>query len=254
MAAIHLNNMKNKIMNAYNILGDYYYKSRKEKSGISYFYNELLEMPTTLKMLGDVRDKRILDLGCGPGIYAKILDEKGARVKGIDISKELIRIAKKECPNGEFIVGSAEKLPYKKEEFDMVLAALVLDHIENWDLILKEVRRVLKKGGLFIFSEYNPITESLVKERWFFRKFKIIKNYFNEGQYKGKWKEPENEAEITHHHKTYSTIIKTLVRNNFEIIDYEDSYPIKEGKELFIKQYKEASALPKFCTWKLKKK
>jgi len=45
-------------------------------------------MPTTLKMIGKIKGKKILDIGCGPGLYAKKLKEMGAEVKGIDISEK----------------------------------------------------------------------------------------------------------------------------------------------------------------------
>jgi ubiquinone/menaquinone biosynthesis C-methylase UbiE len=246
--------MKTKIRDAYNVLGDYYYKSRKDKSGVSYFFNELLEKPTTLKLLGNVKEKKILDLGCGPGIYARELVEKGAKVKGLDISKKLIEIAKEECPQADFKVGDAEKLPYKNNEFDIVLGALFLDHIDNWNPILSEVKRVLKKNGLFVFSGYNPVTESMKKEKWFFKKFKVIRDYFKEEWHRGKWKEPGKEAEVAHHHKTYGTIVRTIVKNGFEILDYQDAYPAGDEKKLFPKQYDETSNYPKFCTWKVRKK
>ena len=243
-----------KIEKAYDILSSFYYRSRKNKAGTSYFYNENLEMPTTLKLLGDIKGKTVLDLGCGPGIYAKILTEKGAKVKGIDISSRLLEIAEKEAPEAEFKRGNAETLPYKTAEFDIVLSALMMGHLENWDKVLSEVRRVLKKNGLFVFSGYNPITEKLVKEKWFFRKFLQIKDYFNENWKITKWEGEEVSAEGAHHHKTYGTIIKCLIKNGFEILDYEDAKPLKSTEKIFPKEYKKTINAPHFCVWKVRKK
>ncbi len=247
--------MKNKIKQIYNTLGEYYYKTRKDKAGISYFYNELLEMPTTLKLLGNVKDKKILDLGCGPGFYAKYLVMKGAKVKGIDISEKEIEIAKKEVPTVEFLVGDIEKLPYKNSEFDIVLAALVLGHLKSWDKALKEVKRVLKVNGFFVFSNYNPVTEKTKKIKWFFREFRVIKDYFKEGWRYNQWKEESGiTVEGAHHHKTYGTIIRTIVKNGFEIIDYEDCKPISISKNIFPERYEKTMNAPHFSTWKVLKK
>jgi len=135
-------------------------------------------MPTTLKILGNVKNKKILDGGCGTGIYAKILTKKGAIVKGIDLSEKEIEIAKKENPRVEFKIGNAQKLPYKNKEFDIVLAALALAHLQNWNRVLKEIYRVLKPNGIFIFSEGNPISDCIrLKGN---KKIEIRKNYFDE--------------------------------------------------------------------------
>src|SRR3989344_7974500 len=102
----------NGIIQGYNKIAKEYHKLRINGEK---FHNEYLEMPTTLKLLGNVKGKKILDLGCGTGIYAKILTRKGAKVKGIDISKEEIKIARRENPKVEFKLGNSEKLPYTNE-------------------------------------------------------------------------------------------------------------------------------------------
>jgi ubiquinone/menaquinone biosynthesis C-methylase UbiE len=245
---------RNIITKAYNELGNSYYFSRKNKNGVSYFYNNLLEMPMTMSLLGNIKNKKILDLGCGPGIYAKQLVAKGAKVNGIDISSEMIKIAKKECTEACFVQGEIDNLPYKNDIFDIVICPLVMDHLENLNPMFKEVKRVLKKNGLFIFSGFNPVSESTKKKRWFFKKFRIIKDYFNEKEYIGIWEEPGKKFPVLHYHKTYQTIIKTILNNGFEIIDYKDSFPLKEAKRLFKKEYKNTINIPKFCAWKVKLK
>ncbi|MBI2630469.1 class I SAM-dependent methyltransferase [Candidatus Pacearchaeota archaeon] len=242
------------IMKGYNILAEEYYQSRKDKKGTSYFYNQLLEMPTTLKLLGNIRGKKVLDLGCGPGIYAKVLSEKGASVKGIDISEKSIEIAKKEAPHAEFIIGDAEKLPYKNFEFDIVLSPLMLGHLKSWNKVLSEIYRVLKKGGLFIFSYHNPVTEKNIKHNWFFKRFRELNGYFEEERIIKIWEKENKNFEMIHYHKTYSTIIKLLVAHRFEIIDYEDCKPLLESKESYPKDYKKTINYPTFCVWKVKKK
>jgi ubiquinone/menaquinone biosynthesis C-methylase UbiE len=173
--------MKADIKQVYNNLGEHYYNVRKGKEkGHSYFYNNLLEMPTTLKLLGSVRGKKILDLGCGPGIYTRILVDKGADVKGIDFSEKEIEIARKEVPEAQFMVGNIETLPYKDSEFDIVLSTLVIEHLKSWDKTLRQIKRVLKKDGIFVFSIHNPVIFCVEKDKWFFRTFRIIKNYFKE--------------------------------------------------------------------------
>lgn len=244
---------KKEIKEAYDELADSYFKMRMN-GGISQFYNEMLEMPTTLRLLGNVRGKKILDLGCGPGRYAKILTENGAKVIGIDNSENSLKIARKEAPKAEFILGDIEELPFKSEEFDIVLSPLVIGHFKNWNKIFKEVRRVLKKGGIFIFSIHNPIREVMEKEKWMFRKFRKVENYFNERSIYDTWGNGEKKYTVSHHHKTYGTIINYIVDNGFELAGYEDCKPLSKAKKLYPKEYEQSINMPHFCVWKARKK
>lgn len=247
--------MKDMTRNAYNALGKEYYKSRKEKSDISYFYNELLEMPMMIKMLGDLSGKKVLDLGCGPGFHIGKLKRKCREIRGIDLSSEEIALAKKDHPAIDLRVGDAEKLPYKKGEFDIVFSSLMMGHFEDWAPVLQEVSRVLKKKGEFTFSIHNPVTEDLAKKTWFFKKFRVIEHYFEEKWRIKTWGERNAvSAEVGHHHKTYGTIIHLLTENGFEIISYEDCYPLAEGKDLFPDHYEKATQIPYFCVWKVRKR
>jgi SAM-dependent methyltransferase len=143
----------------YDFMAEHYHNWRTKENPQGWFYNELLEMPATLSLLGEVRGKRLLDFGCGTGIYAKLLTKKGAIVKGFDISPEMIKIAKRENPNLDLKVGSGYKIPFD-EKFDIVLASLVVHYLEDWNKMFKEISRVLKTGGYFLFSTGNPVYET----------------------------------------------------------------------------------------------
>ena len=236
-----------KIKRVYNLLAKEYHQLRV--SGKK-FHNEYLEMPTTLKLLGNVKGKKVLDWGYGTGIYAKILAKKGAIVKGIDISNKEIEIAKRENPKIEFKIANAEKLPYKNKEFDIVLVSLSLNYLKNWNSVLKEIYRVLKPNGIFVFSEGNPVSDSIrFNEN---RKIDIRRSYFDE---KNPVKIPWwNGVIMQFYHKTYGTIIKLLRKHGFELLDYEDSFPIMQAKKKFPEDYAMSSLLPYFCTWKWGKK
>ena len=121
--------------------------------------NAFFEMPATLSVFPHVGGKRVLDAGCGPGRYAEWLISHGAEVVGIDVSPKLLRRARKRLGgraelhvadlNGplDFLEGGS---------FDMVLATLILDYIEDWRPLFREFNRVLKGFGLLIFSCRHP--------------------------------------------------------------------------------------------------
>ena len=240
----------------YDKIAGQYHRMRTEDNPEGWFYNELLEMPATLELLGKVRDKKVLDLGCGTGIYSRILNEKGAEVKGVDISEKMLEIARKENPELDFKKGSVSNIPFD-EKFDVVVSPLVFDYVENWDKALEEIRGSLKEEGIFVFSKCNPFVEIAKKMEIEGKKEKIIKNYFDEGKFYAEWKSPRKgdlDVRMPHYHKTYETITKILIRNGFEIIDYKDARPIEKAKELFPEDYEKYSEYPQFSVWKLKKK
>ena len=114
-------------------------------------------------LLGDVKDKVVLDYGCGDGINTLLLLRRGACVKALDISPELIDLARKRLEvneiNGdvEFIVGSAHDIPLPNKSVDIVFGMAILHHLDL-ELSVKEVKRVLKNGGRAIFNE--PVRNS----------------------------------------------------------------------------------------------
>jgi len=242
----------------YNLIAEYYNDFRTKKCPEGHFYNEMLEMPATLELLGNVKNKRILDFGCGSGIYSKLLTKKGAIVKGFDISSNMLKIAKKENPNLDLRLGSGYKIPFN-EKFDIVVASLVLSHIKNWGKVFKQVKKVLRKNGYFIFSIENPVSDSTIKANAKRNLVREFQHYFKERKIYSTWRNILCKKEIKRirmpkFHKTYETIIKTIVRNGFEIIGYKDTFPLKKSKKLFPKEYNFATNLPYFCVWKVKLK
>jgi len=109
-------------------------------------------------LLGDVRDKKVLDCGCGDGDNAIFLAKKGARVVAIDISQEGVNLTRAKAKiNGvddrvEVRQMSAEETNFSDNEFDYVLGNAILHHLDI-DRAKKEVYRILKDGGCAIFRE-----------------------------------------------------------------------------------------------------
>ena len=242
----------------YDKHGKEYHDYRKSKTN---FYNSMIDIPAVLGLLKDIKGKKIIDIGCGSGIYSEILQKKGAEVVGIDISKTLIEIAKSEVKKVEFRVANIKELPFKNNSFDIAVSALMLGYLENWDRAFSEVKRILKPGGVFIFSILNPIYECKEETMVNGEKYKIIGiskdhtkvlgDYFKE-----RWIETTiiKKMKIKSHHKTYETIIDTILRNGFSIEGYKDAKPIAKGKKISVIDYRTFSKLPIFCVFKIKKK
>lgn len=119
--------------------------------------------------LGDVKGRRILDLGCGTGWFSIILAKRGAYVHGIDISAKGIDVAERRAEiNGvadrvSFSVMSIYDLSFEKEYFDEVIGLSVLHHVNEKKILCNELKRILKPGGRCVFNE--PFGESEILEK-----------------------------------------------------------------------------------------
>jgi ubiquinone/menaquinone biosynthesis C-methylase UbiE len=106
---------------------------------------------------------RVLDLGCGPAsLWSYLTKIKGIELVGADISAAMIKEAKKLYPQGKFMVANAEKLPFKNEEFEVVICSSALHHLPSPQKAFKEIRRILKPYGKLIGRE--PQNDQFVKE------------------------------------------------------------------------------------------
>ena len=95
----------------------------------------------------------VLDAGCGNGNY--IIDENRSKIRwaaGLDVRKEFV---KNNICLDEIAIGNLENLPFEKNFYDIVLSLWVLEHLKDPQNAIKEIARVLKPGGLFMFATPN---------------------------------------------------------------------------------------------------
>jgi len=131
------------------------------------FWRDGINNPATFRLIGNVKGKAVLDLACGEGYNTRILARKGARVTGIDHSKKLIGLAKREerrepldiryhCMDACRLSGLSDA------SFDLVTCFMALHDIENYEDTIAEVAKVLKHGGRFVFSIMHPCFEDMM--------------------------------------------------------------------------------------------
>jgi len=107
---------------------------------------------------------RILDLGCGTGIVARILRERlggAANIVGVDASPSMIEEARSIEPELDWRVGNAMALPFVDGSFDLVLCQEMLQFVPDRLAALREVQRVLSPGGRLLVSTWRPRSEQL---------------------------------------------------------------------------------------------
>lgn len=131
----------------YNLIAEEFSNTR------SYFPERLKEMGKYIEE-GD----KILDLGCGNGRLIELFKDKKVDYIGADESEKLIDIAKNKYPQGKFILIPPLNLPLPDNYFDKVYCLAVFFHIPSEDFrtqFLKEIKRVLRPGGLLILTVWN---------------------------------------------------------------------------------------------------
>ena len=108
---------------------------------------------------------RILDIGCGAGYDAKILNSLGAKVVGVDLSKSLIAIAKKHVKTCKFFVGDLTDKLTNLGKFDGILCLATIAHvnIDKVSAVFQNMASVLKKGGLLLISSTDGTGKDIEK-------------------------------------------------------------------------------------------
>lgn len=118
-----------------------------------------LEEPRVHDLLGDVRELRVADVGCGTGRHALRLSAEGALVTAIDFSERMMEKARAKS-GAEKIQwvhhDLAQALPLGDGEFDRVLCALVLDHVKNLTGFFEELGRICRTDGFIVISSFHP--------------------------------------------------------------------------------------------------
>lgn len=153
--------------------------------------------------LGNIKNKKILDMGCGAGESSVFFAKKGARVTATDISNGMLKVvhklAKKHNVKLKTIQCYSHETPFKNETFDIIYAANLLHHVVS-DNTLKEVNRILKKGGIFV--SWDPLDHNIFINVYRriankvrtkdehpikFTELKNLKNYFSDIEIETTW-------------------------------------------------------------------
>ena len=126
-----------------------------------------------IELMAIPSDAQVLDVGCGSGWATRLMAEKisNGRVVGIDIADEMIKLASetsRSFSNVDFYVASAEKLPFGDEEFSHAFSMESLYYYADIAGALREIKRVLKPGGLFV-TVVDLYQENLPSHQWVFQ-------------------------------------------------------------------------------------
>jgi ubiquinone/menaquinone biosynthesis C-methylase UbiE len=131
-----------KIQEHYDSIADVYDYHYDRQRGRCY-YTHL----STYIMEAIPQQGKLLDIGCGTGLFVERYIGDGRSAVGLDISGKMIERARRRCRSCDYTVGTGEKIPFNDNTFDAVSSLLVFSYVRDPEAMLKEAHRVLKPGG-----------------------------------------------------------------------------------------------------------
>ena len=184
--------------------------------------NELIEKPALFSMLPDLREKSVLDLGCGYGENCMEFVQRGAsNVVGIDISAKMLEVAKQDHAdaNISYIHMSMEDIGKLQQSFDVILSSLAVHYIKDFPALCRDVYNLLNPNGCFIFSQEHPLNTCFTEgTRWTKDENGQVLHantymYGEDGERRSLW----FIDGVVKYHRTFSTIVNALADAGFVV-------------------------------------
>jgi SAM-dependent methyltransferase len=166
-------------------------------------------------LLPDLRDKRLLDLGCGFGWHCRYARERQARsVVGVDLSEKMLARARQSTddPGIDYRCSAIEDIDFPADAFDVVISSLALHYVERFDLVCEKVYRCLEAEGTFVLSVEHPIFTARAAQDWHYgpdgeRLHWPVDDYHQEGLRHARWL----EGDVVKYHRTLATYVNAMI-------------------------------------------
>ncbi len=134
----------------------------------------------------DLSKMKVLVCACGSGFEVEPLQTECKELLGIDIDKESVKYCSKNF-KGKFMVGDAENLKFKDNEFDLVVSCYTLEHVNNWKKALHEIIRVGKKAYIKVPNGFYPDNHKPEENAKKINPFAFVKECKKYGKIKVSW-------------------------------------------------------------------
>ena len=211
-------------------------------------HNAYYERPAMLSLLPDVAGLRVLDAGCGPGVYAQWLTERGAHVVAVDCSARMLEHAKARAGSSvEYhqadLGGGLAFLDGR--HFDIVIAALVMDALADWRAVFRRWHALLRPGGLLLFSAGHPSFDAAY--------FKTSR-YADTEQVSCTWRGFGVEVEVPSYRRSLSEVINPVIESGFELLQILEPQPTEEFRQADPVKYEQLLSHPGFICIKARKR
>jgi SAM-dependent methyltransferase len=227
-------------LEAYSRLADAYAARIDAKA-----HNAFYDRPAVLSLLPPVAGKSDLDAGCGPGAYAAWLADRGAEVVGIDVCPRMVELAQMRLAGrGSFLVADLGRtldfLP--AASFDLVLSALAMDYVRDWDTALGEFFRVLRGSGHLVFSVEHPADV--------FYEHHPHGNYFAVERVEYEWRGYSPAVRMPSYRRPLMAMLDPLLRAGFILERLLEPRPVPQFKEHDPRHYDKLMRQPGFLCFR----
>ena len=187
-------------------------KYHDQRMGAKKLFNESIEMPATLSLAKTYSRGRVLDVGCGTGIYSKILKKEfDMDVTAIDVSANMLKIAKDFCAGLGIDFFKCDFHGFEpNNKFDLVLGSFFLGYEDSLSLTFGRTKALLSDDGGVIFSMVHPVRMSLDEHNY--NSYKIS-DYF--GGEKHKVIIVPNEEPLFQPKRTFEQVINAAKESGF---------------------------------------
>jgi len=186
------------------------------------------EWPAIRAMLPDLRDKRVVDLGCGFGWASRWMREQGAAsVLGLDLSQNMIERARRDTPDPaiEYRIADLDDLQLPPAAFDLAYSALTFHYVEDFARLIATLVQSLAPGGHLVFTIEHPIYMAAAKPDWLRdadgRLTWPVNGYSEEGERRTDW----FAKGVLKHHRTLATTLNTLIEAGLRIDRIDEFAP-----------------------------
>ncbi len=218
-----------------------YTKFADEYAGVvqNNIYNALLERPSILALLDIQQGQKVLDVGCGSGEHAKEIQARGGVVTCLDLSEEMVELTKANAnPFQAYTQDLSEGLPREEDGiYDWVIAPLVIHYIEDLVSLFKEVKRVLKPGGQFLFSTHHPVNDFESSPSG---------NYFAIERITEEWDTIGEPVEVSFYRRSLQDLFGSIFSASFLVSAVSEGAPSSAIAEINPEAYERLSKNPSF--------
>lgn len=232
-------------------------------------FHSYYEKPAIRTELPNLEGLDVISIGCGSGLDTRWLADNGAKkVVGVDISVGLLGIARTNNPDIEFHEMDMEQLDLPDESFDLAYSSLAIHYVDDWTKSLKEARRILRKGGSYIFSCGHPIDSAMEYTTEGGKKYARVGRVIDQVTQKrttyGDYLANEGEGvkpvsgtlgaiDVIVYHRTFSKMIGQIIASGFSIERAVEPQPTDSMKQANPDMFEQLSRIPTFIIWVLKK-